>query len=126
MCRIFLGLSHAKFKEGLIVGPDIRELMKDEKSDNLLGETGNSAWSSFKNVFKNLLGNHKSPDYKDNVGRMLEKFKALECKINLKVCFLHAQLEPFPENVSRRERRAGGKVPPGHEDGKNVSKTVEC
>ena len=38
LCRKFPGLSDAKIKEGVFVGPDIRKLMKDENLETCLGE----------------------------------------------------------------------------------------
>lgn len=82
--------------------------------------------STSKYVTKNLLGNHKIPDYKDVVERMLEMFKAFGYNTNLKVHYLHAHLDHFPENFWRCERRTVIKVPPGHKgNGKNVSRKVE-
>ena len=99
LCRKFPGLSDAKIKEGVFVGPDIRKLMKDENFEDCLGEAEKDTWISFKNVIKNFLGNYKSPDYKNIVGRILEKFKVLGCNISLKVHFLHAHFDHFSENL---------------------------
>lgn len=95
----FPALSDAKVKEGVFVGPDIRKLVKDEHFENSLSDPEKSAWISLKDVMKSFLGNHKDPNYKDIVGRMLETFKALGCKMSLKVNFLHAHLDYFPENL---------------------------
>jgi hypothetical protein len=50
-------ISDAKIKEGIFVGPKIRELMQDAKFEEQLTQVENIAWSSFKNVTKHFLGN---------------------------------------------------------------------
>lgn len=106
----------------MFVGPDIRKLMKDENFENCLGEAEKDAWISFKNVIKNFLGNHKSPDYKDIVGRMLEKFKALGCNMSLKVHFLHAHLDQFPENLGDVSEEQGERF---HQDIKEMERRYQ-
>lgn len=53
--------------------------MNDDNFESCLGEAEKDAWISLKNVIQNFLGNYKSPDYKDVVGRMLQNFKVLGC-----------------------------------------------
>jgi hypothetical protein len=47
---MFSRLSDAKIKEGIFVGPQIRNVMKDSHFDGLLQGTENAAWNAFKNV----------------------------------------------------------------------------
>ena len=67
----FPNVNHAKFKEGIFIGPQIRELMQDEQFDEDLNETERNAWFSFKRICKNFLGNHKAANCKDVVQNML-------------------------------------------------------
>jgi hypothetical protein len=46
----FIRISDAKIKEGVFVGPQIRELMQDAKFEDQLCEVGKAAWKSFNNV----------------------------------------------------------------------------
>jgi hypothetical protein len=46
----FTRISDAKIKEGIFVGPQIRELMQDAKFYEQLTQVEKVAWSSFKNV----------------------------------------------------------------------------
>ena len=48
----FLRLSEAKLKEGIFIGPQIRDLIKDEYFDNFLQGDEKAAWDSFKFVVK--------------------------------------------------------------------------
>ena len=40
----FPNVSDAKIKEGIFIGPQIRELMQDEQFDEGLNETERNAW----------------------------------------------------------------------------------
>ena len=44
----FPRLREAKVKEGILIGPQIRDLIKDEYFDMLLQGDENAAWDSFK------------------------------------------------------------------------------
>jgi hypothetical protein len=57
----------AKIKEGVFVGPQIRELIQDIRFEYLLSEVERVAWKSLKNVTSNILGNHKVENYHDMV-----------------------------------------------------------
>jgi len=43
----FPNVSEVKIKEGIFIGPQIRELMRDKQFDEDLNETERSAWLSF-------------------------------------------------------------------------------
>jgi len=51
----FPNVSDAKTKEGMFVGPQIRELMQDKQFDEDLNETERKAWLSFKRICKDFL-----------------------------------------------------------------------
>ena len=57
-------------------------------------------WLSFVEVVSKFLGNTKDSDYKSIVENMLACFEALGCRMSLKVHFLHAHLDYFPQNLS--------------------------
>ncbi|UYV72558.1 hypothetical protein LAZ67_9003697 [Cordylochernes scorpioides] len=64
-------ISDAKIKEGIFVGPQIRELLQDGNFQNSLNEVEAAAWNSFRNVFKNFLGSVKVENYRDIVNDLL-------------------------------------------------------
>lgn len=97
--RKFARISEAKLKEGMFVGPQIRELFKDENFETTLSRTENRAWTAFKNVCSNFLGNRKSENYKDLVEELIQSYKTLGCNMSLKLHFLHSHLEFFPDNL---------------------------
>jgi len=58
-------VSDAKIKEGIFIGPQIRELMQDKQFNEDLHETERNAWLSFKSICKGFLENHKAANYQD-------------------------------------------------------------
>jgi len=51
----FPRLSEAKFKEGVFIGPQIRDIIKDKYFNKLLQGDEKAAWDSFKFVRKEFL-----------------------------------------------------------------------
>ena len=95
----FPRVSDAKIKEGIFVGPQIRELMKDQNFDEELNDLEKAAWLSFKKVCTEFLGNHKANNYSEIVKELLTSYKALGCNMSLKVHFLDSLLDFFPANL---------------------------
>ena len=83
----------SKIKEGIFIGPQIRELMQDKKQfDEDLNETERNAWLLFKMICKDFLGNHKAANYQDVVQDLLTSYKAMGCNMILKIHFLESHL----------------------------------
>ncbi|UYV68846.1 hypothetical protein LAZ67_6001252 [Cordylochernes scorpioides] len=97
--QIFSSISEAKIKEGIFVGPQIRELQQDGNFENSLNEVEAAAWNSFRNVCKNFFGSVKVENYRDIVNDLLLSYKALGCNMSLKIHFLHSHLDFFPDNL---------------------------
>jgi hypothetical protein len=106
LCKKFPGLSDEKLKEGIFVGPDIRKLLSDDLFETTMKTVEREAWNAFKEVIAKFLGNYKDPNYKQIVEKMLEKFIALGCA-SLKVHFLNAHLDYFPENLGAVSEEQG-------------------
>jgi len=66
----FPRLSEAKLKEGIFIGPQIRDLIKDEYFDRLLQGDEKSAWDSFKFVVKGVLRNRRAQNYEELVNNL--------------------------------------------------------
>ena len=60
LSTVFPGLSAAKLKEGIFVGPQIREVLKDTDFDELLNLKELRAWEAFKSVCSGFLGNTRT------------------------------------------------------------------
>jgi hypothetical protein len=73
----FPRISDAKIKAGVLVGPQVRELIKDIKFEDQLSELEKAAWKSFKNVTTNFLGNHKAENYRDMVAHVVQCYEAV-------------------------------------------------
>lgn len=95
----FPKLSDAKVKEGIFVGPQIREVLKDSKFEDTLTRLELKAWQAFKWLCENFLGNFKSPAYRDGVENLLDAYGKMGCRMSLKMHFLHSHLDFFPENL---------------------------
>jgi hypothetical protein len=55
-------LSEAKLKEGIFVGPDLRQLMFDEDFLLTMTEVQEEAWIAYKSIVTKLLENNKNSD----------------------------------------------------------------
>jgi hypothetical protein len=77
-------LSEAKRKEGIFVGPQIRELTKGKTFDSILNEVELTAWIALKDVCSNFLGNNKADNYQEIVERLLQSYEAMGCNMSLK------------------------------------------
>jgi len=99
LVSMFPKISSAKLKEGIFVGPQIRQIMQDEGFQKSLDALELDAWNAFKWICENFLGNHKSPTYADGVQRLLDAYHKLGCRMSLKIHFLHSHLDFFPQNM---------------------------
>jgi len=53
-------LTDAKLEAGVFTGPQIRSVIRDSSFPSSLNEMELSAWTSFVEVVRNFLGNHKA------------------------------------------------------------------
>ena len=75
----FLRLKEAKLKEGIFIGPQIRDLIKDEYFEMLFQCNEKAAWESFKFVVKGILRNRRSQIYDEIVIYLLQSYHKLGC-----------------------------------------------
>jgi len=99
----FLRLSETKFKEGIFIGPQIRDIIKEEYFDKLLQGGEKAAWHSFKFLVKGFLGNRRAQNYEELVNNLLQSYQKLGCNISLKIHFLQSHLDFFPRELSCSE-----------------------
>lgn len=93
------GLSIEKIKAGVFDGPQIRQLMKDEKFIETMSELEKNAWLSFKEIATKFLGNTRAENYTEIVQKLLDSYKTLGCNMSIKLHFLHSHLDKFPKNL---------------------------
>ena len=67
----FSNLSGAKIKEGIFVGPQIRQLIFDSSFDASMKDIKLMTWVAFKNVVRRVSGKHKDINYVQLIGRLL-------------------------------------------------------
>jgi hypothetical protein len=93
-------LSEAKIKEGIFVGPQIRELTKDKTFDSILNEVELAAWKAFRDACSNFSGNNKADNYQEIVERLLQSCEAMGCNMSPNIHFLYSHLDFIPQNLS--------------------------
>ncbi len=89
----FPGLSDAKIKEGIFVGPQIRKIVHDPNFEQVLSEKELAAWRAFKEIVQGFIGNKKSSHYVRIVQELLNAYHQLGCTMSLKIHFLHSHLD---------------------------------
>jgi hypothetical protein len=67
----FPRLSETKIMEGIFVGPQIREITNDKIFYSILNEVELAAWTAFKDVCSNFMGN-KVDNYQEIVEKLLQ------------------------------------------------------
>ena len=93
----FPRLSEAKLKEGVLIGPQIQDLIKDKHF--LLQGYKKAAWDSFKFVVKGFLGNRRAQNYEELVNNLLQSYQKMGCNMSLKIHFLHSDLDFFFQRI---------------------------
>ena len=122
ICSQFPGLSNEKLKAGIFDGPQIRMLMKDSDFTSHMNSNELTAWNSFKDVVKNFLGNHKAPNYRELVRKMLSAFGKLGANMSIKVHFLFSHLDRFPDNLGDYSEEQGERF---HQDIKTMEERYQ-
>ena len=77
----FPKVSQAKIKEGVFIGPQIRQIILDEQFSSLLSDLEKRAWQAFRKISQNFLGNKKSPHYENLVLELLDSYKQLKLSL---------------------------------------------
>lgn len=94
----FTGVSEAKLKQGILVGPQIRSLLKDDHFDSLLSGVTKTTWHFFRRVSNEFLGNYRAPDYKKLIRGLIHGLRDMEANMSPKVHYLDSHLDLFPDN----------------------------
>ena len=74
--------------------------MKDLKFEKELTSIELRRWKAFKWLCANFLENKRSPPFKMGVENLLEAYKAMGCRLSLKIHFLLSHRDFFPANLS--------------------------
>lgn len=92
---------------GVVNGPDIRKLIKDERFDNILIDAERDAWNSIKDVIAGFLGKERSQNYEQSVQIMLTAFETIGVHMSLKIHYLHHHLQYFSSQLSTESDEQG-------------------
>ena len=98
ICKLFPNKTEAKLNQGVFIGPEIRKLLKDENFREKLNPNELAVWNAFESVVQNFLGKYKAANHKEEIDKMLHAYKEMGARMSLKMHFLHAHLDFFPEN----------------------------
>jgi len=85
----FPSLSQPKIKEGIFIGPQIRQIVLDETFNTHLKRKEKVAFESFKKV----CDKHRSEDFVQVVNDLLRHYHDMGCNMSLKVHVLHSHLD---------------------------------
>jgi len=89
----FPRLSEAKLKEGIIIDPQLRDLMKEKYFEKLLQDDEKAVWDSLKFVVKGFLGNRSAQNYEDRVNNLSQSYQKLGCNMSQKIHFYLSHLD---------------------------------
>jgi len=95
----FPRIIETKLKEGIFIGPQIRDLIKDKYFEKLLQGDEKTAWDSFKFVVKGFLENRRAENYEELVNNLLQSYQKLGCNMSPKIHFLHSHLDFFFQGI---------------------------
>jgi len=98
LCGKFPRLTFEKVKAGVFIGPQIRQLFKDQQFEGVLSDKEKAAWQSFEKVSNGFLGNFKAANFRKLVQDLKDSYEQLECNMSLKMHFLFSHLDFFPLN----------------------------
>ena len=92
-------ISDAKIKEGIFIGPQIRQLMTDKDFQLTMDETELATRHACRDVCNGVLGKHQVGQRKRIVDDLIKCYQNLGCNMSLKIHFLHSHLSFFTENA---------------------------
>jgi len=77
----------------VFIGPQIRQLFKDQQFEAVLSDKEKAAWQSFEKFSNGFLGN-----FRELIQDLVDSYEQLECNMSLKMHFLFSHLDFFPLN----------------------------
>jgi hypothetical protein len=86
LCGKFPRLTFEKVKTGVFIGPQFRQLFKNQ-FDSVLSDKEKAAWQSFEKFSNCFLGNFKAAYFRELVQYLVDSYIQLECNMSLKMHF---------------------------------------
>ena len=81
LCGKFPRLSLEKVKAGVFIGPQIRQLFKDQQFEAVLSDKEKAAWQYSEKVSNGFLGNFKAANFRELVQDMMDSYEQLGCNV---------------------------------------------
>ena len=100
-------------------------VVHDSNIRQTLKELELQAWNVFVSAVKNFLRNHRSVQYIGMVEQIIGAFRRMDCRMSLKMLFLHSHLDFFSPNLGAVSDDKG-KIPSrdlGH--GNQISRPIQ-
>lgn len=95
---LFPRISEAKIKEGIFNGPQIRKLMADSTFETSLSKKEKSAWSAFKDIVHNFLGNERAKNFNKLGKELIKSYEKIGANMSLKLHIIDRHLDHFEDN----------------------------
>ena len=102
--RKFPRMTEAKIKEGVFIGPQIRQLLQDNEFDQALFGKEKLAWQAFKLVATKFLGYTKADNYMELVSNLLKAYSRMGCNMSFKIHFYGLPLGFFSTKLWRSKQ----------------------
>lgn len=96
---MFPKLSEAKIAQGIFVGPQVRQMLGSRDLEDSMTAVEMRAWNAFRNVVNGFLGNNKAENFIEIIEELTDSYKALGCRMSLKIHYLHSHLDFFRSNL---------------------------
>ena len=109
-------LSFEKIRAGVLDGPQIRTLIRDDQFIAKMTALERAAWLFFVAVGQNFLGNNKAENYSELVNRILLAFRDLGCNMSIKLQFFEQPSWSVPRQPGGCEWRTRRTIPPRPKD----------
>ena len=84
-------LREAKLKAGIFVGPKVREFIRDPVSEIKLSRKEKPALKDLVDVIECFPGSYRAENYHNIVSNLLQKYKAMGCRMSLN-CIFYARI----------------------------------
>jgi len=69
----------------VLIGPQIRQLFKDQQFEAVLSDKEKAAWKSFEKFSNGFLRNFKAANFRELVQDLVDSYEQLECNMSLKM-----------------------------------------
>ena len=95
------------------MGPQIKRMLASEKLEEQISDLERNAWQAFRMMVERFLGNHRRDDHAMVMSNLIESYEKLDCRMSLKLHFLHSHLDFFQDNLVNVSEEHGERF---HED----------